>query len=199
MPLKQQQRCQLHLDSTMMSRFGGPPPSKSCSHVNYRKDKTKIDGLESFTELVEGGIFKPDNYRRIEGNITKEEKEALKNVEGDSARSYRIQDKGLQFAILDNDDYIGRVDYQIWGNFFSELNDDPSNDFDINVIIWIEKWTRNGILNDSWGGFIKPSYSTPGKMYGLVKTHKEGNPVRVIIYFISSMSRGASLGAWRIV
>ena len=35
---------------------------------------------------------------------------------------------------------------------------------------------RNGVLNDSWSRFIKPSSSTPGKMYGLVKTHK----VRVI-------------------
>ena len=27
---------------------------------------------------------------------------------------------------------------------------------------------------------MKLSNSTPGKMYGLVKTHKQGNPVRVI-------------------
>ena len=46
--------------------------------------------------------------------------------------------------------------------------------------MWIEKWKRNGVLNYSWSRFIKPSKSTPGKMYGLVKTHKEGNPVRVI-------------------
>ena len=46
--------------------------------------------------------------------------------------------------------------------------------------MWIEKWKRNGVLNDSWSIFIKPSNSTPGKMYGLVKTHKEGNSVRVI-------------------
>ena len=46
--------------------------------------------------------------------------------------------------------------------------------------MWIEKWKRNGVLNDSWSRFIKPSSSIPGKMYGLVKTHKEGNPARVI-------------------
>ena len=49
--------------------------------------------------------------------------------------------------------------------------------------MWIEKWKRNGVLNDSWSRFIKPSDSTPGKMYGLVKAHKEGNPVRVIRFF----------------
>ena len=99
----------------------------------------------------------------------------MKNIQRDSTRSYRIQDKGSQFVVLHNDDYMEKIDYQLRSSF-SELNDDPSNHFEINVIMWIEKWKRNGVLNDSWSRFIKPSNSTPGKMYGLVKTHKEGNP-----------------------
>ena len=164
-----------HLDSRMISQFGNPPPPKSLSHVNYRKDKTNINSLETFIEFVEIDIFKPDNYRRFKSNITKEEREALKNIQRDSTRSYRIQDKDSQFVILDNDYYIEKIDDQLRRSSFSELNDDPSND-----IMWIEKWKRNGVLNDSWSRFIKPSNSTPGKMYGLLKTHKEGNPVRVI-------------------
>ena len=98
----------------------------------------------------------------------------MKNIQRDSTRSYRIQDKGSQFVVLDNDDYMEKIDYQLRRSSFSELND-PSNHFEINVIMWIEKWKRK-VLNDSWSRFIKPSNSTPGKMYGLVKTHKEGNP-----------------------
>ena len=143
----------------MISQFGNPLPSKSRSHVNYRKDKTNINSLETFIELVENGIFKPDNYRRIKSNFTKEEREALKNIQRDSTRSYRIQDKGSRFVILDNDDYIEKTDYQLRRSSFSELNDDLSNDFEINVIMWIEKWKRNGVLNDSWSRFIKPSYA----------------------------------------
>ena len=149
-----------HLDSRMISKFGNPPPSKSRSHVNYRKDKTNINSLETFIELVENDIFKPDNYRRIKSNITKEEREALKNIQRDSTRSYRIQDKGSRFVILDNDDYIEKIDYQLRRSSFIELNDDPSNDFEIKVIMWIEKWKRNGVLNDCWSRFIKPSNST---------------------------------------
>ena len=52
-----------HLGSRMISQFGNPPPSKSRSHVTYRKDKTKINSLETFIELVENDILKPDNYR----------------------------------------------------------------------------------------------------------------------------------------
>ena len=140
----------------MISQFGNAPPSKSCSHVNYRKGKTNINSLETFIKLVENGIFKPDNYKRIKSNITKEEREALNNIKRDSTRSYRIQDKGSRFVILDNDDYIEKIDYHFRRSSFSELNDDPSNDFEINVIMWIEKWKRNGVLHDSWSRFIKP-------------------------------------------
>ena len=108
----------------------------------------------TFTELVENDIFKPDNYWQFKNNITKEEREVLKNIQRDSTRSYRIQDKGSRFVILDNDDYIEKIDYQISRSSFSELNDDPSNDFEINVVMWIEKWKRNGVLNDPFSRFI---------------------------------------------
>ena len=97
----------------MISQFGNLPPSKSCSHVNYRKDKTNINSLETFIELVENDIFKPDNYRQIKSNITKEEREALRNIQRHSTGSYRIQDKSSRFVILDNDDYIEKIDYQL--------------------------------------------------------------------------------------
>ena len=72
----------------MISQFGNPPPSKSRLHVNYRKDKTNINSLATFIELVESDNFKPDDYRRIKSNITKDEREVLKNIERDSIRSY---------------------------------------------------------------------------------------------------------------
>ena len=40
-----------HLGSRMISQCGNPPPSKSRSHVNYRKDETNINSLENFIEL----------------------------------------------------------------------------------------------------------------------------------------------------
>ena len=46
--------------------------------------------------------------------------------------------------------------------------------------MWIQKWTRNNVLCKSWEKFAEPSQVTPRKMYGLAKTHKVNNPVRVI-------------------
>ena len=42
------------------------------------------------------------------------------------------------------------------------------------------KWTSKGVIDNNWKRFITPTNSTPGKMYGLVKTHKVTKPVRVI-------------------
>ena len=44
----------------------------------------------------------------------------------------------------------------------------------------VKKWKQNNVLDNSWCRFIETSHANPGKMYGLVKTHKVGNPVRVI-------------------
>ena len=46
--------------------------------------------------------------------------------------------------------------------------------------MWIQKSTRNNVLCKTWQKFIEPSHVTPGKMCGLVKTHKVNNLVRVI-------------------
>ena len=46
--------------------------------------------------------------------------------------------------------------------------------------LWIQKWTENKFFDKSWSKFIEPSFVVPGKMHGLVKTHKADNPVRVI-------------------
>ena len=138
-----------HLDSRLISQFGNPPPSKSRPHVNYRIDKTNFNSLETFIELVENDIFNPDNYMRIKSNITKEGREAWKNIQRDSTQSYRTHDKGSRFVTLDNDDYIDKIDYQLRRSSFSELNGNSSNDFGINVIMWIEKWKPNGLLNGS--------------------------------------------------
>ena len=46
--------------------------------------------------------------------------------------------------------------------------------------MWIQKWTQNNVLCKTWQKFVELSDVTPGKVYGLVKTHKVNNPVRVI-------------------
>ena len=65
------------LDSST-SDLGNPPPIQKQPNINYRKEKTNINCLETLIELVENDIFKPNNYRRIKNNISNQEKNSLK-------------------------------------------------------------------------------------------------------------------------
>ena len=94
-------------------------------------------------------MFKPSNYNKIKGNITTEERKALKTIQNDELRSYRLQDKGSRFVVLDNQDYVEKIDYQLGRSSFEELDLDPSKLFLEKVNLWIQKWTENKVLNKS--------------------------------------------------
>ena len=91
-----------------------------------------------------------------------------------------MQDKGSGFVVIDNQDYIEKIEYQLGRSSFGELDHYLSKLFSEKVNLWIQKLTENKVLDKSWSKFIEPSFVAPGKMYCLVKTHKENNPVRVI-------------------
>ena len=46
------------------------------------------------------------------------------------------------------------------------------------------------MLDEKWKSYIQIEYSTPGKMYGLIKTHKSNNPewtIRVVVTLLLSL------------
>ena len=169
-----------NVSNLLVRQLGNPPIEAKSSNVNFRKKKTNISRLEPFIELFEKDLFKPFNYSKIKGNITTGERKALKSIQNDYLRSYHLQDKGSRFVVLDNQDYVEKIEYQLGRSWFEELDHDPSNLFLEKVNLWIQKCTENKVLDKSWSKFIQPSFVAPGKMYGLVKTHKADNPVRVI-------------------
>ena len=81
---------------------------------------------------------------------------------------------------MSNNHYESKVQHQTERSSFTETDIDYSKNFEEKVNSWISKWTSKGLIDINWKRFITPTNSTPGKMYGLVKTHKVNNPVRVI-------------------
>ena len=88
------------LDSST-SRLGNPPPIQKHPNINYRKEKTNINSLATFIELVENDIFKPGNYKRIKNNISNQERNALKDIQKEHQKCvvYRIKDHVLLYLI----------------------------------------------------------------------------------------------------
>ena len=89
-----------------------------------------------------------------------------------------VQDKGSRFVVLDTNSYIEKVEHQINRSSFDKLDADPSPKFKEKVNNWLEKWLDN--ITHEWKKFIRPDNYNADKMYGLVKTHKADNPVRII-------------------
>ena len=118
--------------------------------------------------------------RNVRPNISKEEKEALKEIRSWNNQSVRFQDKGSRFLILDNNDYEQKTQIQINRSSFNQLGEDPSKKFDIQINNWVLKWHNEKVLNDKWKSYITSHNSRPGKIYGNIKTHKTDNPARVI-------------------
>ena len=180
------------LDSST-SGFGNSLPIQKQSNINYRKEKTNINSLEIFAELVENDIFKPNNYKRIKYDISNQERNTLKDKQKDTSKTCRIQDKGSRFVVLDSDSDIEKIDRQP----FKQLDYKPSDKFCKKLTSWDKKCKQNKVLDNSWCRFIATSHANPRQMYGLIKTHKVGNPVRVITSGCGTAKENFSISCYK--
>ena len=157
-----------------------PPRKKSTTSRLFRLKETKCMSLELFIEAMENDLFNPSNIRKPRNNLNNNQKIALKEIKSWDDKAIRVQDKGSRFVALSNNDYESKVQHQIEPSSFTETDNNYSKNFEEKFNSWISKWTSKGVIDNNWQRFITPTNSTPGKMYGLVKTHKVNNPVRVI-------------------
>ena len=123
-------------------------------------------------ENIEKDIFDTAAVRNVRPSISKEKKEALKEISSQNNQIVRVQGKVSRFTILDNNNYEQKVQNQINRSSFNQLEEDPSQKFVIHINAWILKWHRKKMLNDKWKSFITPYNSTPGKINVNIKTHK---------------------------
>ena len=69
--------------------------------------------MELFIENIEKDTFDTAGVKNVRPNISKEEKEALKEISLRNNQIVRVQDKGSRFVILDNNDYELKTQTQI--------------------------------------------------------------------------------------
>ena len=103
--------------NSSVCQVGNPSIKAKSSNVNFRKEKTNINSLGTFIELVEKHLFKPSNHNKIKRSVTTEKRKPLKTIQNGKLRSYRLQDKLLHFVILYYEGYIEKIDYQSGRSF----------------------------------------------------------------------------------
>ena len=134
--------------------------------------------VEVFLECVKSDIFKKTSHEPPKHNLTLPERKALKwwqsNIlfNKDSTACIRLQDKGTRFVIVDKPEDILQAEMQIARSSFDKINVDLTEQH-------IETLKREKI-SQSWYDFIVNDKAEPGKNSAMYKSHKEGNPVRLI-------------------
>ena len=81
---------------------------------------------------------------------------------------------------MDRNDYIDKVESNLSDGSFDILSSDPSLSFYHTVKDWGDKWVEKGEITQHLVDCILNVNARPGKNYGLIKTHKPNNPVKLI-------------------
>ena len=93
----------------------------------------------------------------------------------------KIQDKGSKFVILDKTEYSSKMLGQLENPLhYKKLDSDPSANFVYTISEWSNKWLRKGQIDQNIANWVVNHKAKPGKAFGTIKTHKEGNPLRLI-------------------
>ena len=114
-----------------------------CCHkmpkLNLPRSKTWKSKPGKFFEKIGKDLFNPENVKKVRHNLSKDEKAAPKNIRNWDKNVARVQDKGSRFAVLDDEDYIKKVEHQINRSSFQRLEYDPTKSFEVKVNTWVEK------------------------------------------------------------
>ena len=89
-----------------------------------------------FVEKVEKEML--ENVKNIRQNLTRDERTALAEIKKWENNTVRVQNKGSWFVVLNNNDYVHKVEDQINWSSFLQLDHNPTQAFNFKV----EKWFR---------------------------------------------------------
>ena len=117
------------------------PPKKIVEASNFCVKATNCHCLEAFIEKTEQSIFHTKNVNsKVFHNITKKEREVLKEMKPWENCCVRVQDKGSRFFMISNDEYYEKVSTQIGRSSFIQLPHDITKSFENKVNNYIKKW-----------------------------------------------------------
>jgi hypothetical protein len=88
-------------------------------------------------------------------------------------------DKGNTLVILPNNDYIKKIEEFIQSSNFVKLDNDPTNRFQKSFRDTLKK-CQYAVQKESSQKYINMNPKPP-YMYGLIKLHKQENPIQPVI------------------
>jgi hypothetical protein len=121
---------------------------------------------------------------KIKGrNISEEEEEALKQLKENKNIILSKADKGNIVVVQDKKDYTQKLSALVTSDDYSKLASDPTKSIENRVSAAIKK---SGDFDERERQKLAPKFTKPPHIYGLVKVHKAGFPLRPIVSSIGS-------------
>ena len=125
-------------------------------------------------------MINPRNIKLARDNLTKGERVALKQLRNSDV-VIRIQDKGSRFVLIEKGEYEDKMFGQLQNQLhYKPLQEDPTITHLTRVESWCDKWVRKGEISNQVANWIVNKEAKPGVAFGNIKTHKVGNPLRLI-------------------
>ena len=131
------------------------------STSNWIPPKSSFPEVQRFLNNVKKDIFEPKNLRRAKDNLTREERSALGKLKS-SDNIFKM------LGQLNNDLH------------YNKLNHDPTSEHFEKIKNWGRIWFSEGQISQEIATWVANLGPKPGVAFGNVKTHKEGNPLRLI-------------------
>ena len=147
----------------------------------WKPPTSRYPELELFLANVRRDLINPENIRQARDNISKKERAALKELKNDSDVVICIQDKGSRFVLIDakenEEKMFGQLNNQL---HYKSLQSDPTSKHLAQVDSWCSKWLGKGEISTEVAKWVLNKEAKPGVAFGNIKTHKTGNPLRLI-------------------
>ena len=108
---------------------GKPPPKINPYQQLYKSKPSTNNSVELFIKSIQKELFNPNNIKKTQNNLNKEEKLTLKEMKSWNHRVIRVQHEDSRFVVLDTNCYIENVEHQINRISLDKLDADPSPKF----------------------------------------------------------------------
>ena len=134
-------------------------------------------------------LIKQDQNNRRQGNVSKEEFKALRELKMDNNRLILTADKGVALVVIDKAEYIRKAEDLSKEKTYKKITEDPTVKQKKNKLVNILRniKTEEGLNEETYKRLYPTGAGSP-KFYGLPKIHKTGIPLRPIISSIGTVT-----------
>ena len=183
-------------------------PQLDCNK-QYKKPSTwtpsngRDQVLDCYLSAVGNAILEmPPNRKTVHSNITREERNAIKELKQDNNIVIFEADKGAAVVIQNRGDYLNEAYKQLNGKdqnneqVYRHLPNDPTKDFQRGVKKAVRVALDAGVIDSDTANYLVVDDAQPANIYFVPKIHKQQRPPPARPICNSIKSATANISKW---